>query len=146
VPVFLSAFYLALDVGTGKLGYANAGHPVPLHVRRRAGEVVPLPPPGGAVGPPLGVRERAVYAVADSNVEVGDLLVLYTDGLFEATGPSQEPYGEGRLLEAVRRRIALPPGRLFDEVLAEVVQFTGGKGFADDVCLLGVEVAALTKG
>jgi sigma-B regulation protein RsbU (phosphoserine phosphatase) len=140
VAVFLSAFYMALDVGTGKLSYANAGHPVPLHVRRRAGEVAPLPPPGGAAGPPLGVVERAAYGVGNSTVEVGDLLVLFTDGLFEATGPSQEPYGEERLLEAVRRRITLPPGRLFDEVLAEVVQFTGGRGFADDVCLLGVEV------
>ncbi len=143
VPLFLSAFYLTIDVGTGELRYANAGHPCPLHVRRSAGEVAPLPLVAGMPGPPLGVREKAVYSVSRVNVEAGDLVVLFTDGVYEVTGADQEPYGEERLLAAVRQRSSLPPGRLFDEVLADVLQFAGGQGFADDVCLLGVEVAAL---
>jgi sigma-B regulation protein RsbU (phosphoserine phosphatase) len=143
VPVFLSAFYLVVDVTSGAARYADAGHPLPLHVRRRAGEVGPLPLAGGLPGPPLGVREQAEYASAQAQLEVGDLVVLFTDGLFEAAGPDQEQYGEERLLAAVRRRMGLAPGRLFDELLGEVLQFTAGKGFADDVCLLGVEVASL---
>jgi sigma-B regulation protein RsbU (phosphoserine phosphatase) len=89
------------------------------------------------------VRPQATYAVAQTTLDVGDLVVLFTDGVFEVTSPTQEPYGEERLLAAVQRRLALPAGRLFDEVLAEVQQFSAGRGFADDVCLLGMEVAAL---
>jgi sigma-B regulation protein RsbU (phosphoserine phosphatase) len=143
VPVFLSACYLLLDMAAGEMRYANAGHPVPLHVRRRAGEVAPLPVVSGMPGPPLGVRQQAVYTVGRAELAVGDLLVLYTDGVYEVAGPEQEHYGEQRLLQAVQRRLELPAGRLFDEVLGEVQQFSGGKAFADDVCLLGVEVAAL---
>jgi phosphoserine phosphatase RsbU/P len=140
VTMFLSALYLVIDTTTGQVSYANAGHPTPLCVRRRAVEVTPLPTVEGMPGPPLGVRDHAVYSVAHEQLDVGDLLVFFTDGLFEATGREQEPFGEERLLGAFRRRLQLPVNRLFDEVLGEVVQFTVGKGFADDVCLLGMEL------
>jgi sigma-B regulation protein RsbU (phosphoserine phosphatase) len=125
------------------LRYTNAGHPDPLCVRRLAQDVVPLVPPDGPTSPPLGVREGASYSVGQTTLSVGDLVVLFTDGLFEVTDPSLEPYGEIRLRHALERRTHLPAGRLFDEILAEVQQFTGNRGFADDVCLLGVEVARL---
>jgi sigma-B regulation protein RsbU (phosphoserine phosphatase) len=105
--------------------------------------VTPLPTPGGKPGPPLGVRLHTSYAVAQTRLEAGDVVVLFTDGIFEQTGPGEEQFGEDRLREAVRRRIGLPPARLFDELLAEVQQFAGTDGFADDVCLLGMEVASL---
>jgi sigma-B regulation protein RsbU (phosphoserine phosphatase) len=75
----------------------------------------------------------------------GDLLILFTDGVFEATGADQEPFGEQRLEAAVRARMSLPGGRLFDEVLAEVQAFSGGRGFADDVCMVGTEVRVVGK-
>jgi sigma-B regulation protein RsbU (phosphoserine phosphatase) len=140
VPVFLSAFYAVVDVTTGQMTYANAGHPSPLLVRRGEGVVEPLTPAGGRPGPPLGVREQASYAVSTATLKRGDLVVLFTDGLFEAPGPDQEHYGEERLRQAVERRRNLPTGRLFDEVLAEVQAFTAGRGFADDVCLVGMEL------
>jgi phosphoserine phosphatase RsbU/P len=142
VPVFLSAFYFVADRTTGVMRYANAGHPSPLHVRRRPREVTPLPTPAGKPGPPLGVRLHASYSVAQTTLGPGDLVVLFTDGIFEQTGPGDEQFGEERLRQAVLRRIDLPPARLFDELLAEVQQFAGGQGFADDVCLLGMEVVS----
>jgi serine phosphatase RsbU (regulator of sigma subunit) len=141
VPVFLSAFYAVVDVTSGQLRYANAGHPGPLLVRRREGVVESLSPDGYTPGPPLGVRDQASYAVSSASLAAGDLLVLFTDGLFEASGPDHEPYGEERLRLAVERRLHLPTGRLFDELLTEVQQFTQGRGFADDLCLVGMELA-----
>ena len=141
VPVFLSAFYTVVDVTTGEMRYANAGHPGPLLVRRTEGTVGPLSPPAYQPGPPLGVRDQASYSVSSVSLLRGDLLLLFTDGLYEATGPDQEPYGEERLRLAVERRLHLPTGRLFDEVLAEVQQYTAGRGFSDDVCLVGMELA-----
>src|SRR5262249_38225805 len=126
VTVFLSAFYAVIDTVSGAFEYANAGHPTPLHVRRREGEVAPLAGAAGVPGPARGVRDQASDAVGRGRRGVGALLVLYPDGLFEVTGGiDQEPFGEGRLLAAVRRRQALPAGKLFDEVLAEVQQYAG---------------------
>jgi sigma-B regulation protein RsbU (phosphoserine phosphatase) len=142
VPVFLSAFYAVIDVTTGELRYANAGHPGPLVVRRGEGAVERLCPEGYMPGPPLGVRDQASYSVSSVSLARGDLLVLFTDGIYEASGPDQEPYGEDRLRQAIERRLRLPTARIFDEVLAEVQQYTAGRGFADDVCLVGMELTA----
>jgi sigma-B regulation protein RsbU (phosphoserine phosphatase) len=145
VPVFLSAFYAIVDTASGEMMYANAGHPSPLHLRRSEGEVGPLRMAHGMPGPPLGVRDQATYTSAAVALAQGDLLILFTDGVFEATGADQEPFGEQRLEAAVRSRMTLPAGRMFDELLAEVQQFSGGRGFADDVCVVGLEVRAMGR-
>jgi sigma-B regulation protein RsbU (phosphoserine phosphatase) len=139
--IFLSAFYLVADAATGQMRYANAGHPIPLHVRRDQGVVAPLGMAERMPGPPLGVRENAVYTVGEGSLAPGDLVVLFTDGLYEVNAPDETEYGEARLLETVRRRLTQPTGPLFDEVLAEIQEFSVGKDFRDDVCLLGMERA-----
>ena len=73
-------------------------------------------------------------------IATGDRLVFFTDGLFEATNAEQEPFGEARLIELVRARPSVGCGRLFDDILAEVGRFTQGRGFADDVCLVGADI------
>ncbi|MGL4551695.1 MAG: PP2C family protein-serine/threonine phosphatase [Gemmataceae bacterium] len=138
VPVFLSAFYAAIDLDAGLMRYANAGHPPPHHVR--GADVIALPPAGGQPGPPLGVRPHATYAAAEVKAGSGDRFVFYTDGLIEASNPEQEPFGEARLIDALRARAGVGCARLFDELLAEVVRFTHGKGFGDDVCVVGVDL------
>jgi len=142
-PMFTSAFYLVVDVVSGQLRYANAGHPVPLHMRRRAGVVEPLYSEEHMLGPALTVFEDTVYPTCTCPIEVDDAIVLFTDGLCEVDSPHEEYYGEERLLSAVRQRLNLPPALLFDEVLDEIGQFAGGQPFEDDVCLVGVEVARL---
>src|SRR5581483_11667055 len=142
VPVFLSAFYATMDTTTGTLAYANAGHPAPLLVRRREGEVALLTCSGGSPGPPLGVRDQAGYAVSMTALAAGDVLMLYTDGLTEVVGEGQEPFGEDRLPAAVERRVREPTSRLFGEVLSEISRHSDGRGCSDDGCLVGMEVVA----
>jgi sigma-B regulation protein RsbU (phosphoserine phosphatase) len=139
--IFLSAFYLVVDTATGRMRYANGGHPIPLHVRRSQGVVAPLGMADRMPGPPLGVRGDAVYTVGQTSLAPGDLVVLFTDGLYEVNAPDETEYGETRLLEAVRSRLTQPTGPLFDDLLAEIQQFADGKDFRDDVCLLGMEMA-----
>jgi len=91
-------------------------------------------------GPALGLFANAKYPVGQFPISVDDLLVLYTDGLYEVHDGAQEEYGQERLLQAVRSRVSLPPEQLFDEILADVKRFSAGKDFDDDVCLVGVEV------
>lgn len=140
VPVFLSAFYATIDTVTGRLDYANAGHPAPLVVRRRDNDVAYLPAPGGQPGPPLGVRDQPGYAVSEVSLGRSDMVLMFTDGLFEVVGADHEPFGEEQLRQAVAARLHLPTGPLLDDLLTEVIRYSAGRGFADDVCLVGMEL------
>lgn len=141
-PMFASAFYMVLDIETGRVCYANAGHPSPLYAQRATGKVGNLLPDNSTCGPALGVFEDAEYENSWCELAVGDLLILLTDGLFEVEGPDEE-YGEERLLEAVRRNANLPCTELFDQLLADIQRFSGQDEFEDDVCMVGVEVMRL---
>jgi sigma-B regulation protein RsbU (phosphoserine phosphatase) len=139
-PMFVSAFYLVADTATGVAYYANAGHPHPLHVRRRAGEVTTLQPPSCPPGPALGVFDESDYCAHEVTLAPDDLLLLFTDGLCEVLGPAGDYYDEDQMLAAVRRCMDLPMNQLFDELLSEIQEFSSGRDFEDDVCLLGMEV------
>lgn len=138
--LFATAFYMIADVGSGKLRYARAGHPPPLHLRRGAGQAEALPFPKSA-GPALGLFADACYLACERELAAGDLLLLFTDGLFEVTDPDGDEFGDARLLDAARQRMHLPLVEVVDGLIEDVRGFCGGDAFTDDVCLLGVEVA-----
>ncbi|MBV8640403.1 MAG: SpoIIE family protein phosphatase, partial [Verrucomicrobia bacterium] len=118
-PMLVSAFYLVVNTVDGKMCYANAGHPRPFHVRRHTGVAEPLPFQGPQ-GPVLGIFERAAYHISYAEASANDLVVLFTDGLFEVEMADDDYYGAERLLAAVRKRMHLPAGQLFAEVVAEI--------------------------
>jgi sigma-B regulation protein RsbU (phosphoserine phosphatase) len=139
LPMFVSAFYLVADVGRGELRFANAGHPGPLHVKRHLGIAELLRADDFRPGPALGVFDDSTYPAATRPLAAQDMVMLFTDGLFEVDGRNDEQFGQDRLLESVRARVGRPSQEIFDGLLADVQQFTAGKGFVDDVCLVGVE-------
>lgn len=139
-PMLVSAFYLVLSLVDGRMRYASAGHPQPLHVRREARVVEPLRL-NGSPGPVLGILDEAKYKIGNSNASANDLIMLFTDGLFEVeVAANDEYYGEERLLAVVRKRMHLPVAQLFAEVVAEIRNSCVSGRFGDDVCLLGMEV------
>ena len=139
-PLFATAFYLVADVAEGRARYAKAGHPPPLHVQRAAGKVAPLQLPHAA-GAALGLFEKNEYVTGECSLAAGDLILLFTDGLFEIANADDEDYGQARLRAAVRGRMRQPLPELLDGVIADVREFSAGAEFDDDVCLLGMEVA-----
>jgi phosphoserine phosphatase RsbU/P len=139
-PMLVSAFYLVINIVEGKLCYANAGHPSPFHVCRVRGVAEPLRSKGPQ-GPVLGIFERATYQNSHCEALPNDLVVLFTDGLFEVEMADDEYYGAERLLAAVSKRMSLPTGQLFGEVVAEIRRSCVSGQFTDDMCLLGVEIA-----
>jgi sigma-B regulation protein RsbU (phosphoserine phosphatase) len=144
IELFVSSMYLVANIATGELRYANAGHPSPLHLKREEGVVEPLRFEPDTLGPVLGVFDEAEYQTNRCALTVGDLIVLFTDGLYEVEGSGDdEDYDEDRLLAAVRQRIAQPSTALFDGLLSEIQQFSASGEFEDDVCLVGMEVAKL---
>lgn len=95
--MFVTACYVVIDIDAGRLSYANAGHPWPLQLRRDLSTVESLRRGTARSGPALGLFEIPAYPAAECPLAVGDALFLFTDGIFEITGP-----GRGR----VRHRTA----------------------------------------
>ncbi|MGA2864722.1 MAG: SpoIIE family protein phosphatase [Verrucomicrobiota bacterium] len=140
-PMLTTAFYLVADWRAGTARYANAGHPKPLHLRRSAGLVQPLANASGKSQPALGLFDDASYQTSEAKLCPKDLIMLFTDGLYDVQDRHNELYSQALLLASVRQRAALPAPQLFDELLQEIKLFSAGTGFTDDVCLVGLECA-----
>ena len=140
-PMLTTAFYLVANAATGVMRYANAGHPKPLLVRRSASKVEALTNVSKKSQPALGLFEKAAYQTSQTTLVRGDLVMLFTDGLFEVHAANQEIYTQAMLTDAARRRLGLPSARLFDELLEEIRAYSAGGGFDDDVCIVGLDYA-----
>jgi len=138
-PMLTTAFYLVADWRTGTMRYANAGHPKPLLIRRNARQVEPLANAAGKSEPVLRLFEDAAYRTSEVKLSPEDIVMLFTDGLYEVQDRDDELYSQAMLVAGVQRRAQLPAPQLFDELLAEIRRFSGDIGFADDVCLVGIE-------
>jgi PAS domain S-box-containing protein len=138
-PMLVSAFYLVINTIDGKMCYANAGHPRPFHIHREAGIAEPLRFQRPQ-GPVLGIFQEATYQNSYVTGSANDLVLLFTDGLFEVETGDDEYYGADRLLDAVRKRMHLAAADLFGEVIAEIRRSCISGRFADDMCILGVEL------
>jgi serine phosphatase RsbU (regulator of sigma subunit) len=128
--LFMTACAMSFDENTREVRYANAGHLPPLLVNRQG--IQPLPLPGAALGmsPVLDVEQRTVQ------VEVGDLLVLYTDGITEARNRDGEEFGEKRLRALIGTMRDGLPEQVCDEIIAAVTRFCGGRGEDDQSVLV----------
>lgn len=142
-PFLATAFYLVADVSSGELRFSSAGHPSPVRLRRDAGKLELLRSWDPRHGPALGLFEKAAYPTCRCPLAERDLLLLFTDGLYEIDNAQQEEYGQERLLQAMQRHMKLPTGKLLDALLADVQRFSLSREFQDDVCLVAMEVERL---
>jgi sigma-B regulation protein RsbU (phosphoserine phosphatase) len=142
-PMFASAFYVVVDVAEGRLCYANAGHPRAVHLKRSINSVSLLEGPGVRPGPALGVFENTHYAQEENVFTPRDLLLLFTDGLYEVENARGEFYDQDLLLAAIKQRVQKPAEQIFEQTLDLVKDFSATKGFIDDVCMVGVELTKL---
>ena len=137
--VFTTAFSCTLDAESGELTYANAGHPFPIIQRSGSGTVEVLGSTGSSRGAALALYHDSDYPVCREHVEEGDRILLFTDGLFEASSRTGEVFGEGRLREAADRLVSVPSPVLAEKLVDEVAVFADHARLGDDVCLLLVE-------
>ena len=139
-PMFASGFYMVVNVEEGRLHFANAGHPCPLHLKRDRSTLSFLQAPGARTGPALGVFEGSRYGAQSVQVAPRDVVVLYTDGLYEVEGVHGDLFDQERLLKTLGSHMQIPTEALFEQTLREVRSFSANGAFIDDVCLVGVEV------
>ncbi|MFQ5743993.1 MAG: SpoIIE family protein phosphatase, partial [Acidobacteriota bacterium] len=130
-PERYATFFVGhVDPG-GKLLYVNAGHNPPMLLRQ--GEVQRLT--GG--GLPLGLFADRTYEVQQRDLQSGDLLLCYTDGVTEAGDPSEEEFGEQRLLEVIDDHPGADVCTLAEEIFAAVAKHSEGLiYYHDDVTLV----------
>jgi len=128
---FVTFFYAVLNPGTGELPFANAGHNPPVVVRA-SGETEMLD--GG--GPVLGILAGGHYDEHRARLNTGDLLVLYSDGVTEATNPALEQFGEERLVQVLNRIYRDPASAIVEAIMKAVSDFAAGAPQADDITLV----------
>jgi sigma-B regulation protein RsbU (phosphoserine phosphatase) len=138
-PMLTTAFYLVANWRTGQMRFANAGHPKPLLVRRSANRVEPLANTSGKSQPALGLFEDPPYQTSETILAPGDLVMLFTDGLYEVQGQNEELYSQEQLMLEVKNLLKKPAGPLFDKLLETIRAFSVDHKFDDDVCLVGME-------
>jgi sigma-B regulation protein RsbU (phosphoserine phosphatase) len=133
---FVTISYGVWDVGDHTFTYSNAGHPPVLHYQAGTGRVRKLDV-GGIV---LGVCEEMEYPVESVSLEEGDALVLYTDGITEASNSHDEVFGVERLEEVVVKHGEEPSEEVAAAIMNSASQFAC-QGWQDDVTLMVVKRA-----
>ena len=133
---FITVVYGVLDTVHRRLTYVRAGHELPILLRR--GEVHQL----HGDGLPLGFPDLDELYLSEQTVELqpGDRLVLYTDGLTDAISPDGRAFGRERLIAQLRSRAGVPTAELCDAIFADLEAHQGTAPQFDDMSMLAVQV------
>ncbi|WP_374555913.1 SpoIIE family protein phosphatase [Thermomonas sp.] len=136
--MFATVLCGVLELDSGVLRLASAGHDPPL-LRRANGEVVALEVPPGAA---LGFEAENCFPVCEVSLAPGDTLLAFTDGVTEAFDASDEAFGEARLVEVLR---AVPAGEGACDALVEAVhRFVRQAPQSDDITVFSIECTLAT--
>lgn len=131
---FVTAWYGTIDCDKKRLTYCNAGHDIPLLLRN--GEFRELRT-GGMV---LGVNPQEHYEKEVVQLESGDLLWIYTDGVTDAMAFSGEKFGKQRMRTALLQHAALPADQICRQMLWENRRFVGLSRRYDDTTMVAIKV------
>ncbi len=136
--LFISMFYLRLDLTTGTLYYANAGHNRVLLSRKKSGGYQEL----DAEGMILGVHPLVNFDECSILLEPGDRLLLYTDGVVETQRQDGEFFGVRRLVKVFMDNPDPAPEATLAHIQEALIQFSGQTDFRDDITLVTATLTA----
>jgi phosphoserine phosphatase RsbU/P len=127
---YATFFYAIYDRSTRRLTYTNAGHLAPALFRQGRIERLEV---GGTV---LGLFAPVEFLQAEIQLQSGDVLMAFTDGLTEPENNYGEEFGEERLLAAAQRTLDASPEEMAEEIYGSVTEWTGGPELQDDMTLI----------
>ena len=133
--MFLTVFYAIYNVKTGLVTYSNAGHNPP-HLLRADGTVEELPRPKNTI---VGAFDGIEYKEDTLQLEHGDTLVMFTDGVTEAMNPAEKEFGTERLDNILSGLSDKGSQQIVEAVKAGVKDFTDGAEQSDDITMLVVK-------
>jgi serine phosphatase RsbU (regulator of sigma subunit)/putative methionine-R-sulfoxide reductase with GAF domain len=132
--MFVTAIYAIVELETGRVIYANAGHNLPLQLHAQTGQIEVLRKGGMA----LGVLDEIHIMEQQANLASGDCLVLYTDGVTETFAPTKEMYGEERLYALLGRCAGWGSREILDLIDGDINEFRQAEPVGDDITLLAL--------
>ncbi len=136
--LFITAFEGVLDLVSGEFRFVNAGHEIP-YICKRNGKFEPYKIRAGFV---LAGMEGMRYKCGEMQLEAGDKIFQYTDGITEAANVRMELYGMDRLTAVLGENSDLPPGELLPAVKRDIDNFVGEAPQFDDITMLCLEYRA----
>jgi len=133
---FLSAIFCEINLETGLLKVANAGH-LPLIYVSKLGESKFFSPKGRVISELISPN----FPEDSQYLNSGDKIVLYTDGITESRNPKNEMYGENRLLEVISKNFYLSTQELCEQIYKSLLEFRENENlqFTDDITILVAE-------
>lgn len=134
--MFVTVFLAVMEISTGKLTYASAGHEYPA-IKRGGGnfELIQQKPSFVLAG-----MEGTRYREHTVTMAKDDILYLYTDGVAEATNANDELFGTQRMLEALNHHGSEHVDTLLQSVKKEIDEFVGDAPQFDDITMLAIEI------
>ena len=133
--MFVTVFYGIYNIQTGEVTYANAGHNPP-YLMKANGTIEQLPLSKDIVA---GAIDEYEFSDEKLQLEHGDTLLLYTDGVTEATDKDYAEYGEGRLETLLKQQTKADCQQIIDKVKEDVKAFVGDAEQSDDITLLALK-------
>ncbi|NKB88714.1 MAG: SpoIIE family protein phosphatase [Acidobacteria bacterium] len=133
---FMTLVFAELDLERGKLVFSNAGHHYPLHYRASSGAIEELE----STGIPLGLLPVPPGPFVERDLDPGDVLILYSDGVVEATNPEDEMFGTSRLGEVVLAHRGRSAKTVLEAIFDAVNVFVDGEPLHDDTTAVVVRV------
>jgi serine phosphatase RsbU (regulator of sigma subunit) len=132
--MFVAAFFGMLNTRTGEMAFTNAGLPKPLLHRAGEGYLIDWSENGQHL--PLGAKQDIEFHQQSLQLEPGDVLVLYTDGVVESRNAHDEEFGVKRLRDVVRRVADAPAETIKSTICDEVAAFSGKTELFDDLTII----------
>jgi sigma-B regulation protein RsbU (phosphoserine phosphatase) len=134
--MFVTVWFGVLEISTGKITAANAGHEYPM-LKKADGSFELFKDKHGFV---IGGMDGMKYKEYEFTLERGGTLFLYTDGVAEATNAKNELFGTERMLEALNADPNAAPKILLENMKNAVDEFVGDAPQFDDLTMLGVKL------
>ncbi len=134
--LFVTAFYGILDLKTGMLSYANAGHNPPFLLSHKSGGTISALTPTGM---PVGIDEDASWNLMSVQIDPGDTLLMYTDGIPDAQNLEGALFRERRLIETAQKTFGGSAQEMQMAILNSVEDFVGEASQFDDITLLIIQ-------
>src|SRR4030042_1108090 len=129
--MFVTVFYAVFDLKSGKVVYANAGHNPPIIKYLHSGKLIELTRTTIA----LGIFNDIEIDEHEVTMDIGDWMLLYTDGVTEAFSANEEMYGTKRLFQILLKEQFTSPKELVETIEGSVHDFIDGLELSDDLTL-----------
>jgi serine phosphatase RsbU (regulator of sigma subunit) len=136
--MFVALLYAVLDAEKGTVGLCSAGQTQPILMSAKTAEATLVETVGDTF--PLGILEDANYEETQLQIEPGEKVVFYTDGVVEAMNKHEEIYGFERLQEVIKSSQAETAEALMNDIIRSVSDFTGAAPQHDDLTIIVVSV------